>query len=260
MNSFVGSHLIEYFGQRLSVATVGGAVWRWSSAVHVPCSPQTVQAAESGWACSTKNIHCWDVAEITYHTIEELQGKWTGLYNMFFCVSFCRRGVLHLHESRGIHDLGPPRWDLTLCLVVVVFILYFSLWKGVKSSGKVRARTTRQQLFFLDLKKKKWTCIILCQVCVQLFFWDILQKCCEAARIDSCIDFARNLDILGVGQEMWWCYICFLKKCSTVQWKWAKRCTSVFPPLIRLLCVCIRWCTSLLPCPTWSSLFCWSEA
>lgn len=51
--------------------------------------------------------------------------------------SFCRRGVLHLHDSKGIHDLGMPRWDLTLCLVVVVLILYFSLWKGVKSSGKV---------------------------------------------------------------------------------------------------------------------------
>uniref|UniRef100_A0A4W5JT26 Transporter n=1 Tax=Hucho hucho TaxID=62062 RepID=A0A4W5JT26_9TELE len=52
------------------------------------------------------------------------------------CV-FSRRGVLHLHESRGIQDLGMPRWELVLCLVAVVFLLYFSLWKGVKSSGKV---------------------------------------------------------------------------------------------------------------------------
>uniref|UniRef100_A0A3Q3JGZ1 Transporter n=1 Tax=Monopterus albus TaxID=43700 RepID=A0A3Q3JGZ1_MONAL len=50
---------------------------------------------------------------------------------------YYERGVLHLHESKGIQDLGLPRWELTLCLVVVVFILYFSLWKGVKSSGKV---------------------------------------------------------------------------------------------------------------------------
>ncbi|KAI1904265.1 hypothetical protein AGOR_G00003900 [Albula goreensis] len=50
---------------------------------------------------------------------------------------FYERGVLNLHESKGIQDLGLPRWQLTLCLVVVVFILYFSLWKGVKSSGKV---------------------------------------------------------------------------------------------------------------------------
>uniref|UniRef100_A0A672M0Z5 Transporter n=1 Tax=Sinocyclocheilus grahami TaxID=75366 RepID=A0A672M0Z5_SINGR len=50
---------------------------------------------------------------------------------------FYERGVLHIHESRGIGDLGLPRWELALCLIVVVFILYFSLWKGVKSSGKV---------------------------------------------------------------------------------------------------------------------------
>uniref|UniRef100_A0A3P8Q4D9 Transporter n=1 Tax=Astatotilapia calliptera TaxID=8154 RepID=A0A3P8Q4D9_ASTCA len=49
---------------------------------------------------------------------------------------YYERGVLNLHESSGIEDLGWPRWQLVLCLVVVVFILYFSLWKGVKSSGK----------------------------------------------------------------------------------------------------------------------------
>lgn len=49
-----------------------------------------------------------------------------------------RRAVLHLHQSRGIEDLGPPRWQLTACLVLVIVLLYFSLWKGVKTSGKVR--------------------------------------------------------------------------------------------------------------------------
>ncbi|NXT45691.1 SC6A2 protein, partial [Pluvianellus socialis] len=52
-------------------------------------------------------------------------------------IHFIMRGVLHLHESRGIHDLGLPRWQLSLCLLVVVIILFFSLWKGVKTSGKV---------------------------------------------------------------------------------------------------------------------------
>ncbi|RVE74797.1 hypothetical protein OJAV_G00025580 [Oryzias javanicus] len=58
-------------------------------------------------------------------------------YKFTPAAEYYERGVLHLHESQGIHDLGLPRWELTLCLVVVVFILYFSLWKGVKSSGKV---------------------------------------------------------------------------------------------------------------------------
>uniref|UniRef100_A0A8D0WJ82 Transporter n=1 Tax=Sus scrofa TaxID=9823 RepID=A0A8D0WJ82_PIG len=50
---------------------------------------------------------------------------------------YFERGVLHLHESRGIDDLGPPRWQLTSCLVLVIILLYFSLWKGVRTSGKV---------------------------------------------------------------------------------------------------------------------------
>uniref|UniRef100_A0A3P8VBY7 Transporter n=1 Tax=Cynoglossus semilaevis TaxID=244447 RepID=A0A3P8VBY7_CYNSE len=58
-------------------------------------------------------------------------------YKITPAAEYYERGVLHLHESQGINDLGMPRWDLSLCLIVVVFILFFSLWKGVKSSGKV---------------------------------------------------------------------------------------------------------------------------
>ncbi|XP_068932568.1 sodium-dependent dopamine transporter [Petaurus breviceps papuanus] len=50
---------------------------------------------------------------------------------------YFERGVLHLHQSKGIDDLGLPRWQLTCCLVIVIVLLYFSLWKGVKTSGKV---------------------------------------------------------------------------------------------------------------------------
>lgn len=58
-------------------------------------------------------------------------------YKISPAAEYYERGVLQLHRSRGIQDLGTPRWELSLCLLVVVFILYFSLWKGVKSSGKV---------------------------------------------------------------------------------------------------------------------------
>uniref|UniRef100_A0A6Q2YWX0 Transporter n=1 Tax=Esox lucius TaxID=8010 RepID=A0A6Q2YWX0_ESOLU len=50
---------------------------------------------------------------------------------------YFERGVLHLQDSEGIADLGLPRWQLTSCLGVVIVVLYFSLWKGVKTSGKV---------------------------------------------------------------------------------------------------------------------------
>uniref|UniRef100_A0A8C6L4Z6 Transporter n=1 Tax=Nothobranchius furzeri TaxID=105023 RepID=A0A8C6L4Z6_NOTFU len=50
---------------------------------------------------------------------------------------YFERGVLHIQDSNGIEDLGRPRWQLTSCLAVVIILLYFSLWKGVKTSGKV---------------------------------------------------------------------------------------------------------------------------
>ncbi|KAB1273940.1 Sodium-dependent noradrenaline transporter [Camelus dromedarius] len=58
-------------------------------------------------------------------------------YKFTPAAEFYERGVLHLHESSGIHDIGLPQWQLLLCLIVVVIVLYFSLWKGVKTSGKV---------------------------------------------------------------------------------------------------------------------------
>lgn len=73
-----------------------------------------------------------------------MEEKPTWCHDIVLSIIFCRRGVLNLHESSGIEDLGWPRWQLVLCLVVVVFILYFSLWKGVKSSGKVQPWINKQ--------------------------------------------------------------------------------------------------------------------
>ncbi|KAM3605384.1 uncharacterized protein V6R79_024762 [Siganus canaliculatus] len=48
---------------------------------------------------------------------------------------FWKRRVLGM--SGGIEELGSVRWELALCLLVCWVVCYFSIWKGVKSSGKV---------------------------------------------------------------------------------------------------------------------------
>lgn len=48
-----------------------------------------------------------------------------------------RRGVLHLQDNHGIDDLHPPLWELMCCLLLVIVLLNFDLWKGVKMSWKV---------------------------------------------------------------------------------------------------------------------------
>ncbi|XP_026169799.1 sodium- and chloride-dependent GABA transporter 3-like [Mastacembelus armatus] len=48
---------------------------------------------------------------------------------------FWERRVLGM--SGGIEELGSVRWELALCLLVSWMFCYFSIWKGVRSSGKV---------------------------------------------------------------------------------------------------------------------------
>ncbi|TNN60201.1 Sodium-dependent serotonin transporter [Liparis tanakae] len=50
---------------------------------------------------------------------------------------FYTRQVLQVHLSPGLHQLGSVSWQLALCLLFIFIIVYFSIWKGVKTSGKV---------------------------------------------------------------------------------------------------------------------------
>ncbi|XP_030634302.1 solute carrier family 6 member 11a [Chanos chanos] len=49
-------------------------------------------------------------------------------------MEFWRRRVLRL--SSGIENLGSVQWDLALLLLLVWIIVYFCIWKGVRSTGK----------------------------------------------------------------------------------------------------------------------------
>ncbi|KAH7731788.1 sodium-dependent dopamine transporter-like [Aphelenchoides avenae] len=46
-------------------------------------------------------------------------------------------GQPNTHVTKSISDLGSVRWEIVLCVFLVYLICYFSLWKGIKMSGKV---------------------------------------------------------------------------------------------------------------------------
>ena len=48
------------------------------------------------------------------------------------------------HVTQGITDLGEIQWEIVVCLILVYFICYFSLWKGIKMSGKVNTYFFKQ--------------------------------------------------------------------------------------------------------------------
>lgn len=55
----------------------------------------------------------------------------------FFGLRRFSRYILELNQSDGLHNLGSIKWDLVICLLIVYLICYFSLWKGIGTSGKV---------------------------------------------------------------------------------------------------------------------------
>uniref|UniRef100_A0A8C5GL77 Transporter n=1 Tax=Gouania willdenowi TaxID=441366 RepID=A0A8C5GL77_GOUWI len=62
---------------------------------------------------------------------------------------FYTRHVLQVHRSPGLHQLGSVSWQLALCLLFIFIIVYFSIWKGVKTSGKVWIDAAAQIFFSL---------------------------------------------------------------------------------------------------------------
>lgn len=76
--------------------------------------------------------HCWGGHNDSSFNATHLPNNRTSPALEFF-----DRGVLELHLSKGFDDLGAPKWQLVLCVFSVFVILYFALFKGVKSSGKV---------------------------------------------------------------------------------------------------------------------------
>ena len=49
----------------------------------------------------------------------------------------CSESVLGVVHSEGLHDPGPVRWQLALCLLAAWVIIFLCMLKGIRSSGKV---------------------------------------------------------------------------------------------------------------------------
>uniref|UniRef100_A0A8C4R2Q3 Transporter n=1 Tax=Eptatretus burgeri TaxID=7764 RepID=A0A8C4R2Q3_EPTBU len=62
-------------------------------------------------------------------------------------IEFWERKVLGL--TKGIDEVGELKWDLTLCMIAMWVVVFFCIWKGVKTSGKVVYFTATFPLFMI---------------------------------------------------------------------------------------------------------------
>ncbi|XP_074836578.1 sodium-dependent proline transporter-like isoform X2 [Carettochelys insculpta] len=51
--------------------------------------------------------------------------------------AFWNQQVLGVTRSSGLHDPGPVRWPLAICLLVAWIVIFLCMLKGIRSSGKV---------------------------------------------------------------------------------------------------------------------------
>ena len=54
-----------------------------------------------------------------------------------------------MNISSGIDDLGGVKWDLALCLFLAWCVVFFCIWNGIKTSGKVMYVTATSPYIFM---------------------------------------------------------------------------------------------------------------
>uniref|UniRef100_A0A4W4G5H2 Transporter n=1 Tax=Electrophorus electricus TaxID=8005 RepID=A0A4W4G5H2_ELEEL len=70
------------------------------------------------------SINVWNIAPL-----------FKGLTFNLMLICFGTPQVLNISE--GLDDVGTLNWELILCLLAVWVMVYFCVWKGVKSTGKI---------------------------------------------------------------------------------------------------------------------------
>ncbi|XP_051965535.1 sodium-dependent serotonin transporter-like isoform X2 [Xyrauchen texanus] len=78
----------------------------------------------------------WNTQNCTHYLSTDSNVSWT-INSISPAEEFYIRQVLQVHLSPGLHQLGGVSWQLALCLFFIFTVVYFSIWKGVKTSGKV---------------------------------------------------------------------------------------------------------------------------
>uniref|UniRef100_A0AAY4EUP6 Transporter n=1 Tax=Denticeps clupeoides TaxID=299321 RepID=A0AAY4EUP6_9TELE len=84
----------------------------------------------------TTCTNAWNTANCTHYLSTDMNISWTNS-SISPAEEFYTRQVLQVHRSPGLHQLGAVSWQLGLCLLFIFTVVYFSIWKGVKTSGKV---------------------------------------------------------------------------------------------------------------------------
>ena len=93
-----------------------------------------------------------------------------------------------MHEvgEDGIENIGGLRWQNVLCLLAIYIICYFSLWKGISTSGKVGSWLSAAVVLYKQTVHvyKQYTCIQTVYMYIKAL---VYAKVCGCLRLDQYI-------------------------------------------------------------------------
>ncbi|XP_063821760.1 sodium- and chloride-dependent GABA transporter ine isoform X2 [Ostrinia nubilalis] len=126
--------------------------------------------SEVPWAsCSNRwnTAQCW----VPQHNYTKPNGSQTPTEQFF------EKKVLNI--SNGIEFPGGMRWELAACLVCAWVLVYFALWKSIKSSAKVRYITTTLPFLLIIVFLGRSLTLDGADVGLRYFFkpdWELLKQ------------------------------------------------------------------------------------
>ncbi|KAH9416413.1 hypothetical protein DERP_012841, partial [Dermatophagoides pteronyssinus] len=84
---------------------------------------------------------CFEINELIINNnnnrTTNISGNTSNLIRNSAALEYFSRQFLQFHQSPGIQNLGEIRLEIACSLLMVYIICYFSLWKGISTSGKV---------------------------------------------------------------------------------------------------------------------------
>lgn len=99
---------------------------------------------------------------------KQLKGRVVCCCHPLLIAAFCVFSKVALQRSSGLDETGNIVWYLALCLLLSWMIVGAALFKGIKSSGKVRGRASSSLLAWSCSSNVSWTQGRLAQGSMQL--------------------------------------------------------------------------------------------
>ena len=145
---FNSSHLIDNFSiNAISNETteLNAQLMKWLNMYYINLN-ETINMAPN--LLSNINLEL-DIQFDTNKAIDYIESAIKQMYTNYTIVLNCSQDTIsptqefysryltEMHKSRGLENIGGIKIEMAFCLFLVFVTVYFALWKGIKSAGKV---------------------------------------------------------------------------------------------------------------------------